>query len=140
MKLRRPAVVSIMAILASASIPAPAQESGVLFRDVTKEAGIAFVHRSSPEKKDILESMSGGVALLDYDQDGLLDIFFVNSMSVDTAKSPESSPSALYRNLGRGKFEDVSKKAGVALSGWGMGVCVADIDGDGYPDMYVTGL
>ena len=84
--------------------------------------------------------MSGGVALFDFDNDGLLDIYFVDSLTVDTAKDPKAARSALYRNRGQWKFEDVTDKAGVGHPGWGMGVCTADVDGDGWEDMYVTGL
>ena len=84
--------------------------------------------------------MSGGVALFDYDNDGLLDIYFVDSLTVATAGDPKAARSALYRNLGDGKFEDVTDKAGVGHPGWGMGVCTADVDGDGWEDLYVTAL
>jgi hypothetical protein len=112
----------------------------VLYRDITREAGITFQHHAAPEKKFIVESMSGGVALFDYDNDGRLDIYFVDSLTVDTANRPETARSALYRNLGGGKFEDVTDRAGVGRAGWGMGVCTADIDGDGWEDLYVTAL
>lgn len=114
--------------------------SRVLFRDVTEEAGIRFVHQAAPEKKFIMESMSGGVALLDFDGDGLLDIYLTNSLTVETAHDPRSSRSALYRNLGAMRFEDVTERAGVGYPGWAMGVCSADFDGDGREDVYVTGL
>jgi hypothetical protein len=110
------------------------------FRDVTREAGIGFQHHSAPEKKYIVESMSGGVALLDFDNDGLMDIYLVDSLTVDTARDPRAARSALYKNLGNGRFLDVAEQAGVAHPGWGMGVCVADVDGDGAPDLYVTTL
>ena len=113
---------------------------GRLFRDVTAEAGITFRHHSSADKKYILESMSGGVALFDFDNDGLVDIYFLDSPTVDTAKDPKAARSALYRNLGHGKFDDVTDKAGVGQTGWAMGVCVADVDGDGFKDLYVTGF
>src|SRR4029079_17474996 len=112
----------------------------VLYRDVTREAGITFQHHAAPEKKFIVESMSGGVALFDYDHDGLLDIYFVDSLTVDTANRPEAARSALYRNLGGLKFADVTDRAGVGRAGWGMGVCAGDVDGDGWDDLYVTAL
>jgi hypothetical protein len=117
-----------------------ASSSTTMFRDVTRDAGITFQHHAAPEKKYIVESMSGGVALFDYDNDGLIDIYFVDSLTVDTAKDPRAARSALYRNRGNGKFEDVTDKAGVGHPGWGMGVCTADVDGDGWEDMYVTAI
>lgn len=113
---------------------------GLLFRDVTREAGIVFQHHAAPEKKYIVESMSGGLALFDYDNDGLVDIYFVDSLTVDTAKQPKAARSALYRNLGKLKFADVTDKAGIGHPGWGMGVCTADFDGDAWEDVYVTAL
>ena len=119
---------------------APSAPGTLLFRDITREAGITFQHHADPEKKFIVESMSGGVALLDFDNDGLVDIYLTDSLTVETAKDPLAARSALYRNLGNGKFEDVTDKAGVGHPGWAMGVCTADVDGDGWEDIYVTGL
>lgn len=136
--------VLIAAAVAFAQEPSPALETTpepeILFRNITDAAGITFEHRSAPEKKYIVESMSGGVALFDYNLDGRLDIYFVNSLTVDTADQPETAPSALYENQGGGRFEDVAKKAGVAFPGWGMGACTADADGDGFEELYVTNL
>ena len=112
----------------------------VLFTDITEKAGITFKHVSSPEKKYIVESMSGGVALLDYDNDGYLDIYLVNSLTVDLVKSKQKTRSALYRNNGDGTFTDVTDKAGVGDIGWGMGVAIGDYDNDGFDDIYVTCL
>src|SRR5205085_5344177 len=104
------------------------------------QAGITFHHVFSPEKKYIVESMSGGVALFDYDSDGYLDIFLVNSLTVDLLKSGKRTRSALYHNHGDGTFTDVTDKAGVADIGWGMGVAVGDYNNDGFGDLYVTCL
>jgi enediyne biosynthesis protein E4 len=131
--------VASLALAASAGI-AFAQAPKLLFRDVREAAGITFRHHAAPEKKYIVESMSGGVALFDFDNDGLLDIYLTDSLTVDTANDPSAARSALYRNLGNGRFEDVTARAGVAHPGWAMGVCVADVDGDGFQDVYVTGL
>jgi enediyne biosynthesis protein E4 len=117
-----------------------AQTRGVRFTDITQQAAITFKHVASPEKKFIVESMSGGVALLDYDNDGYLDIYFVNSLTVDLVKSNQKTKSALYRNNGDGTFTDVTAKAGVGDIGWGMGVAVGDYDNDGFDDLYVTCL
>lgn len=114
-------------------------KDGVTFTDVTKSAGIHFINHSSPHKRYIVESMAGGVAWLDFDDDGRLDLYFVNSYTVEAAlaKRPRP-PAALYRNRGDGTFEDVALKAGVADPGWAMGVSVADYDNDGRDDLYVT--
>ena len=112
----------------------------VHFTDITDQAGVKFRHVASPEKKYIVESMSGGVALFDYDNDGLLDIYFVNSLTVDMVKSGGKTRSALYHNNGDGTFTDVTDKAGVGDVGWGMGVAVGDYDNDGFDDLFVTCL
>jgi enediyne biosynthesis protein E4 len=129
----------LLAVLSAFDAPgkAPAAPG---FRDVTTEAGITFEHHADPEKKYIVESMSGGVALFDFDRDGLLDVYLVDSLTVDTADDPRAARSALYRNVGGFKFEDVTDRAGVGHPGWGMGVCIADVDADGWDDIYVTGL
>ena len=129
-----------VAITAAARLATPAAGAPPLFRDITREAGIAFQHHAAPDKKFIVESMSGGLALLDFDGDGLLDIYLTDSLTVDTARDPMAARSALYRNKGQGRFEDVTDAAGVGHPGWAMGVCTADVDGDGREDMYVTGL
>jgi len=132
-----------LALLAAPAVLARVAASGapaLLFRDIRAEAGVAFQHHSAPEKKYIVESMSGGVALFDYDNDGRIDIYLVDSLTVESAKDPQAARSALYRNLGGGRFEDVTDKAGVGHPGWGMGVCTADVDGDGWEDLYVTAL
>jgi enediyne biosynthesis protein E4 len=115
-----------------------AASENVTFTDVTKESKITFSHIWSPDKKYIVESMSGGVALLDFDQDGLLDIYFVNSPTVETASNPKTARSGLWRNRGDGTYVDVTDKAGVGYPGWGMGVVAADFDNDGWDDLYVT--
>ena len=114
------------------------QSNELRFTDVTQKAGITFKHISSPEKKYIVESMSGGLALIDYDNDGYQDIYFVNSLTVDLMKSRTKTKSVLYRNNGDGTFTDVTDKAGVGDIGWGMGAAVGDYNNDGFDDLYVT--
>ncbi len=119
--------------------PGAAAGNHVTFTDVTRAAGIHFVNYSSPDKKYIVESMGGGVALFDYDNDGLLDIYLLNSYTVEAALAHRPRPrAALYRNRGDGTFEDVTERAGVGDPGWAMGVAVADYDNDGFDDLYVT--
>jgi hypothetical protein len=135
-----PGLLLAATCVAGAEARQSASPAAILFRDITKEAGISFEHHAAPEKKFIVESMSGGVALFDYDNDGLPDIYFVDSLTVETADNPNAARSALYHNLGSGRFEDVTEKSGLAHPGWGMGVCTADVDGDGWPDVYVTAI
>src|SRR5436189_534211 len=97
------------------------QSDTIQFIDITGPAGITFKHVSSPEKRYIVESMSGGVAFIDYDNDGYLDIYLVNSLSVDMVKGKQKTKSALYHNNGDGTFKDVTDKAGVGDIGAGMG-------------------
>jgi hypothetical protein len=106
--------------------------------DVSAKAGITFKHTSDPAKKYIVESMSGGVILLDYDRDGWVDLYFTNAPSVEMALKGEKSRSALYHNNHDGTFTDVTTKAGVATPCFAMGGAVGDYDNDGWPDMYVT--
>src|SRR6266581_3223607 len=106
--------------------------------DITASAGIQFEHVSSPEQKFIVESMSGGVALIDYDRDGWPDIYFTNAQSVDMALHGRKARSALYRNNHDGTFTDVTDVAGVGYPCWAMGVAVGDYNNDGWPDLLVT--
>jgi hypothetical protein len=106
--------------------------------DVTKQAGIHFVHTSDPEKKIIIDSMTGGVLLLDYDRDGWLDIYFTNAPTVAMALKGEKARGALYHNNHDGTFTDVTDKAGVATPCFALGGAVADYNNDGWPDMYIT--
>jgi len=113
----------------------------VIFTDITHAAGLdKFHHRSgSLEKTTILDTPGSGVALLDYDNDGWLDIYLVNGSTVPALKGKEPAPRAmLLHNNHDGTFTDVTEKAGVANERWGFGVAVADYDNDGWPDLYVT--
>jgi enediyne biosynthesis protein E4 len=113
----------------------------VMFADITKLAGLLkFHHRSGqPEKSTILEAPGSGVALLDYDNDGWLDIYLLNGSTVAAIKGIEPAPHAmLFHNNRDGTFTDVTEKAGVANERWGFGVAVGDYDNDGWPDIYVA--
>ena len=106
--------------------------------DTTDSTHIDFVHQSSVDQRFIVESMSGGVALIDYDGDGWLDIYFTNAQTVETAQKGQKSRSALYRNNHDGTFTDVTDKAGVGYPCWAMGAVVGDYNNDGWPDLLVT--
>src|ERR1700747_1287731 len=116
--------------------------------EANQPRGLDFTHQNSPTaQKHLIEAMGGGVALLDYNNDGLIDLFFVNSGRVSSAnpetfdrKNPENW-NRLYRQNRDGSFTDVTQQAGLANAGdgnYGMGVAVGDYDNDGYPDLYVT--
>jgi len=113
----------------------------VIFVDITHSAGLdKFHHRSgTPEKRTIIETPGSGVALLDYDNDGWLDIYLLNGSTFPALKGKESPPRAmLFHNNHDGTFTDVTEKAGVANERWGFGVAVGDYDNDGWPDIYVS--
>ena len=108
--------------------------------DITKASGIDFTHLAAPEKKYIVESMSGGVIVIDYDRDGWPDLYFTNAPTVEMALKGQRAKGALYHNNHDGTFTDVTAKAGIASPCFAMGGAVADYDNDGWPDLYVTCL
>jgi len=113
----------------------------VVFQDITKQAGLSGWrnHTGTAEKNYILELESAGVALLDYDNDGWMDIYLVNGSTYKALAGLEPAPrAALFHNNHDGTFSDVTQKAGVANERWGFGVTVGDYDNDGWPDIYVT--
>src|SRR6185295_14718562 len=122
-------IACVIYLLPSFSLSARAgPDLSVRFVDVTEATGIRFKHITAPEKKYIVESMSGGVALFDYDNDGWLDIYFTNSLTVETADDLKSSRSVLYHNEHDGTFSDVTEKSGLGYPGWAMGVATGDYD------------
>jgi hypothetical protein len=120
---------------------APGAAPFVNFTPVAAEAGITFRHiNGATGQKYMQETLGSGVCVFDYDGDGLQDIFFVQGGALPGWTGPETPRAALYRNLGHGRFEDVTLRAGVADGGhWGMGCVAGDVDGDGDRDLYVTG-
>jgi FG-GAP-like repeat len=111
----------------------------VVFTDITRQAGISFTNFSSPDKRYIVESMGGGVAFFDFDGDRNLDIYLLNSNTVEAAQAGKPRPkAALYRGQGNGTFEEVSPRAGIDDPGWAMGLTIGDYDNDGFDDLYVA--
>ncbi len=115
----------------------------IRFTRVTDAAGIQFRHfNGATGEKHLVETMGGGVAFFDYDNDGHLDIYFVNGapLTVGGVSNPDASQpiNRLYRNNGAGAFSDVTQHAGVGDTGYGIGCCVADYDNDGNSDLFVT--
>jgi hypothetical protein len=113
----------------------------VIFSDITHAAGLDTFHHKSgtPEKSTILEMPGSGVAVLDYDNDGWLDIYLLNGSTFSALQGKEGPPRALlFHNNHDGTFTDVTDKAGVANERWGFGVVVGDYDNDGWPDIYVS--
>ena len=126
------------------AFPARAQDKppayrGPVFEDVARRSGLTVPHQSSPDKRYVIESMSGGVGLLDCDNDGKLDILTVNGSTVDRYREGGDPMVTLYHQEPDGTFKDITKEAGLTRRGWGMGVAVADFDNDGWLDIYVTG-
>jgi len=127
---------------ASGTKPSPSSAAiPVHFTDILKQTGIDFVQdATATEEKYYLETMGTGVGWIDYDRDGLMDLYLVQSAETDIYKPPHPLRSALYHNNGDGTFSDVTDKAGVGgLGHYGQGVAVGGFDNDGYPDLYVTG-
>ncbi|RXS93504.1 CRTAC1 family protein [Silvibacterium dinghuense] len=112
--------------------------SPVQLVDITSRTGIHWEHLSSPGQRYIVESMSGGVAVIDYDHDGWPDLYFTGAQSVEMALAGKPARSALYHNNHDGTFTDVTDKAGVATPCWAMGAVVGDYNNDGWPDLLVT--
>jgi len=129
---------------------AGAASPDVRFADVTKASGVSFTHRNSAtSNKYLVETMGGGVALLDYDNDGRLDIFLTNGAKIDDPMAPGKLPdksdpaywNRLYHQNADGTFVDVTEKAhltGMPQNRYGMGIAVGDYDNDGFDDLYVT--
>ncbi len=124
-------------VLAQATAPKPPVPQ---FKDVAREAGLTVSHISTPEKKYIVESMSGGAGLIDCDNDGKLDIITVNGSTIERYREGGDPMITLYHQDADFKFTDITQAAGLTRKGWGMGVAVADYDNDGLPDIYVTGF
>src|SRR2546428_12281316 len=127
-----------LSLFASAQTPDPKLPLPQ-FKNVAKEAGLTVSHISTPDKKYIVESMSGGAGLIDCDNEGKLDIITVDGSTIDRYHQGGDSMITLYHQDANFKFTDITKAAGLTRKGWGMGVAVADYDNEGLPDIYATG-
>jgi hypothetical protein len=126
----------------SLSAAGQSADSAIVFENTIKASKIDFLLKNSvsPQRYSI-ETMTGGVAVFDYNNDGLLDIFFTNGAEIPSLKKSNSSfHNKLFRNNGDGTFTDVTEKAGLAGVGYSMGVAAGDYDNDGFVDLYVTGF
>jgi len=145
-KAREPAYGGHASAMGPAPDPAPSATPADA-ADASSTAPVVFVEAprlptrtycGGPTKDHVLESTGNGVALLDYDGDGRLDLYLVTAAELTAARERVPHRNALYRNLGGWRFEDVSKAAGVDAAAWGNGACAGDFDGDGRLDLYVT--
>src|SRR5215813_8562024 len=144
MRQTRVGIVIAGIIVFIAATPAP----DVQFTDITKIAKIDFKQENSAtSNKYLVETMGGGVALFDYDNDGRLDIFFANGARIDDPMPPDAQPrkdgpqywNRLYHQKADGTFEDVTERAGLGGVGYSTGVAAGDFDNDGYEDLFVAG-
>lgn len=116
-----------------------AAEPKIIFRVVTSQTGISFCHTDgSTGRRHIVETVASGLATFDYDGDGLIDVYFLNGAPLDEPHPSVPPRNALYRNLGGLRFAEVTEKAAVGDTGYGLGVAVGDFDNDGFPDVYIS--
>jgi hypothetical protein len=138
-----PAALAASIALAAWMVPVESQsprDLGFAFTNTAREAGLTAVtvYGGRTTNKYLLETTGCGVALLDYDGDGWLDVFLVNGTTLEGFPKGQEPTNHLYRNRRDGTFEDVTKKAGLAASGWGQGACAGDYDNDGDDDLFVS--
>ncbi len=136
-------------LLAFVVLVGAAADSGLQFVDVAQQSGVrAEMRCGGPDKRWITEANGSGAAWLDYDNDGLMDLLIVNGADMDQLRkivgnqpvTPLKNSVYLFHNLGHGKFEDVTERAGLSDAYWGTGVSVADYNNDGFPDILITNM
>lgn len=120
---------------------APKVSANIAFVEITQSAGIRFVHdNAASEEKYLIETMGSGCGWIDYNGDGLMDLYLVNGTATQVHKTETTPTSSLYRNNGDGTFSDVTEQAAVGTAGlFGMGIAVGDYDNDGLQDLFVAG-
>jgi enediyne biosynthesis protein E4 len=127
------AAAAATAIVSGADAPLPQ------FTDIARQAGVAFHHTNGASaEKHLVETMGAGAVFFDYDGDGWVDMFLVDSGSIADPAVDRRARHRLYHNRGNGTFEDVTERSGIQHHGYGMGACAGDYDGDGRPDLYIT--
>jgi enediyne biosynthesis protein E4 len=138
----RPLILVLAATVALLSGPTSTSRPGIRFEEIAASSHLNFTTASSPTpNKNQVETMVAGVALLDYDGDGYIDIYLVNGGAIPSLKKESSAYwNRLFHNNREGTFSDVTEKAGVAGAGYGMGVAVGDYDNDGRPDLFVANV
>src|SRR6266852_7832248 len=144
-----PVMPAAAALSALAILALTGNTAAIEFADVAQRAGIrAELHCGGPEKRWIPEANGTGAAWLDYDNDGLMDLLIVNGSTIDDLREivagrvppPRAGSLYLYHNLGNGRFEDATAKAGLTNPYWGTGANAVDFDNDGYTDILVTNI
>ncbi|MEE8585649.1 MAG: CRTAC1 family protein [Acidobacteriota bacterium] len=139
-RLRRFLIVAPILWVGMPSAAQAQNEASIIFQDVTQQAGIDFVHdNGATGRKHLPEIMGSGGCALDFDGDGWIDLYLVQSGSLPGAKGSKAQPvNRLFRNRGDGTFEDVTRRSGAGDSGYGMGCVASDYDNDGDPDLYLV--